>query len=93
MGGFFPEQHKHIENHIKRIIGQKKENNQQITIESNGHDSFTPQNITQASLSPSIDIANKKDINKFGDLEILPSEKILQFKQSLKSELSTDHSL
>lgn len=38
-------------------------------------------------------IANKQDINKFGDLEILPSEKILQFKQSLKSELSTDHSL
>jgi len=79
------------ENHIKQIIGQK--NNQQITIESNGHDSFTPESITQSSLSPIIDIANKQDINKFGDLEILPSEKILQFKQSLKSELSTDHSL
>ena len=78
-------------NPIKQIIGQK--NNQQITIESNCHDSFTPQNITQASLSPIIDIANKKDMNKFGDLEILPSEKIVQFKQSLKSELSTDHSL
>jgi len=80
-------------NHIKQIIGQKKENNQQITIKPSGHDSFTPESITQSSLSPIIDIANKQDINKFGDLEILPSEKIVQFKQSLKSELSTDHSL
>ena len=54
---------------------------------------FTLESITQSSLSPIIDIANKQDINKFGDLEILPSEKIVQFKQSLKSELSTDHSL
>ena len=51
-----------------------------MTINSSGHDSFTVQSITQASLSTIIDIANKQDINKLGDLEILPSERIMQCK-------------